>query len=301
MDKRNRQGWDNVMAKVKQSATSDDRGRKITRQSSRIHNVSKALRNVSDDAKTEAKLNRLNALEADNYAEEHLEEDDEEYVASEDDEEDEDEDEENEKKASRRGKTRNKSQKKKQPKKRKVNSNKAKIVGSDIVASFRTRPLMTWIYEETGKDNYSYYQMLEETKQARKNTKDTKYAAFYSNDRLESIIPTLCNLKDSSSSDTNNKRLSSSEVMKRGDHHVNENQLKVREMLRKDVNNDILSILTRKSDYWTAAAPPSRYPHRQFCSVCGLNCMSSCRRCGLRVCCVKCNNHHKETRCLKFI
>ena len=161
MDKRNRQGWDNVMAKVKESASSD-RGKKITRQSSRIHNVSKALRNVSDDAKTEANLNRLNSLEADNYVEEHVE-DDEEYVASEEEEEDDDfDDDDDDVGQSRRSSSKKKKQKVKETKskKRRLSNSKSKIIGSDIVAHFRTRPLMTWIYEETGQDLHSYHQML---------------------------------------------------------------------------------------------------------------------------------------------
>ena len=195
MDKRNRQGWDNVMAKVKESA-STDRGKKITRQSSRIHNVSKALRNVSDDAKTEAKLNRLNSLEADNYVEEHVE-DDEEYVASEEEEEDDDDfDDDDDAGPSRRNSSKKKKQKvketKSKSKKRRLSNSKSKIIGSDIVADFRTRPLMTWIYEETGQDLHSYHQMLEEMKQNQKErigkkTGNEIYQSFYSNDRLQSI------------------------------------------------------------------------------------------------------------------
>merc|ERR1712146_758894 len=104
---------------------------------------------------------------------EHLEEDDEEYVASEED--DEEEEEGHEIGKTRRGKARKKTQKPgdSRKKKGKINSNKSKGVGSDIVTSFRNRPLMTWIYEET-QDNHSYYQMLKEMKEAGENRQGAK-------------------------------------------------------------------------------------------------------------------------------
>jgi len=47
-------------------------------------------------------------------------------------------------------------------------------------------------------------------------------------------------------------------------------------------------------------APASSRPARKFCSVCGLQGIYSCTRCGLRYCSSRCLAHHKETRCLKF-
>lgn len=52
--------------------------------------------------------------------------------------------------------------------------------------------------------------------------------------------------------------------------------------------------------YDIVAARPSSRPRRHFCSVCGFLGTYSCTRCGSRFCSVKCNNNHKETRCLKF-
>jgi len=49
-----------------------------------------------------------------------------------------------------------------------------------------------------------------------------------------------------------------------------------------------------------AAARPSVKPPRKFCSVCGFIGHYSCIRCGMRFCSVKCNDNHKETRCMKF-
>eukprot|EP01113_Clastostelium_recurvatum_P042292 TRINITY_DN6847_c0_g1_i1.p1 TRINITY_DN6847_c0_g1~~TRINITY_DN6847_c0_g1_i1.p1 ORF type:complete len:195 (+),score=38.52 TRINITY_DN6847_c0_g1_i1:22-585(+) len=53
--------------------------------------------------------------------------------------------------------------------------------------------------------------------------------------------------------------------------------------------------------YDTAAAAPSTLPPRQFCSVCGFLSPYTCTQCGARFCSLRCNNTHKETRCLKFI
>jgi len=53
-------------------------------------------------------------------------------------------------------------------------------------------------------------------------------------------------------------------------------------------------------NYFTTAALPSQKPSRHFCSVCGLLASYCCTRCGMRFCSVKCNETHKDTRCLKF-
>lgn len=53
-------------------------------------------------------------------------------------------------------------------------------------------------------------------------------------------------------------------------------------------------------NYYSINAVPSELPSRKFCSVCGLEGIYSCLRCGMRYCNIKCQNQHKETRCLKF-
>jgi len=53
-------------------------------------------------------------------------------------------------------------------------------------------------------------------------------------------------------------------------------------------------------NYKTIAAPPSIYPPRHFCSVCGFFGSYTCPRCGLRFCSLRCQATHKETRCVKF-
>jgi zinc finger HIT domain-containing protein 1 len=53
-------------------------------------------------------------------------------------------------------------------------------------------------------------------------------------------------------------------------------------------------------NYVSVNATSSNLPSRKFCSVCGLKGIYACNRCGMRYCTIKCNNQHKETRCLKF-
>ncbi|KAI7817591.1 hypothetical protein BC939DRAFT_465551 [Gamsiella multidivaricata] len=52
--------------------------------------------------------------------------------------------------------------------------------------------------------------------------------------------------------------------------------------------------------YVTAAMGTSRYPSRQFCSVCGWKGIYRCSRCGMRYCDLKCLKTHEDTRCMKF-
>lgn len=53
-------------------------------------------------------------------------------------------------------------------------------------------------------------------------------------------------------------------------------------------------------NYGTISAGPSSKPARKFCSVCGYFGVYACTRCGMRYCSQKCQDHHRETRCLKF-
>ncbi|XP_046853744.1 zinc finger HIT domain-containing protein 1-like [Xenia sp. Carnegie-2017] len=53
-------------------------------------------------------------------------------------------------------------------------------------------------------------------------------------------------------------------------------------------------------NYVTACVPPSRFPERHFCSVCGFPSNYTCVQCGARYCSVKCLGTHKDTRCLKW-
>ncbi|KAG0224356.1 hypothetical protein B0O80DRAFT_463230 [Mortierella sp. GBAus27b] len=52
--------------------------------------------------------------------------------------------------------------------------------------------------------------------------------------------------------------------------------------------------------YLTAVMGPSRYPERQFCSVCGWKGVYRCHRCGMRYCDLRCLKTHEDTRCMKF-
>ncbi|CAI2381322.1 unnamed protein product [Moneuplotes crassus] len=53
-------------------------------------------------------------------------------------------------------------------------------------------------------------------------------------------------------------------------------------------------------NYLSVVAKPSIYPQRFFCSVCGYHATYSCVRCGMRTCSLKCDETHKETKCIKF-
>jgi len=52
----------------------------------------------------------------------------------------------------------------------------------------------------------------------------------------------------------------------------------------------------KKSEYMTASMGPSRYPDRQFCSVCGWKGKYRCSKCGMRYCDLRCLKTHEETR-----
>ncbi|XP_062521544.1 zinc finger HIT domain-containing protein 1-like [Corticium candelabrum] len=55
-----------------------------------------------------------------------------------------------------------------------------------------------------------------------------------------------------------------------------------------------------KPNYLTIAAPPSKFPERKFCAVCGFPSAYTCVACGARYCSVRCLGTHKDTRCLKW-
>nr|SVE84592.1 EOG090X0GXS [Daphnia pulex]SVE85845.1 EOG090X0GXS [Daphnia pulicaria] len=53
-------------------------------------------------------------------------------------------------------------------------------------------------------------------------------------------------------------------------------------------------------NYVSAQVPPSKFPERHFCAVCGFTCSYTCLSCGARYCSVKCLGTHQDTRCLKW-
>ena len=53
-------------------------------------------------------------------------------------------------------------------------------------------------------------------------------------------------------------------------------------------------------NYSSAQAPPSKFPERHFCAVCGFPSNYTCIACGARYCCTKCLGTHQDTRCLKY-
>lgn len=52
--------------------------------------------------------------------------------------------------------------------------------------------------------------------------------------------------------------------------------------------------------YSGAQAPPTKFPDRHFCAVCGFPSNYTCTVCGTRYCCIRCLGVHQDTRCLKW-
>ncbi|XP_019864248.1 PREDICTED: zinc finger HIT domain-containing protein 1-like [Amphimedon queenslandica] len=67
------------------------------------------------------------------------------------------------------------------------------------------------------------------------------------------------------------------------------------EELATNNNNNV-----KGPSYLTAAAPPSKFPPRHFCAVCGFPSSYKCVSCGTRYCCTRCLGTHQDTRCLKW-
>nr|CAG4645212.1 EOG090X0GXS [Leptodora kindtii] len=51
-------------------------------------------------------------------------------------------------------------------------------------------------------------------------------------------------------------------------------------------------------NYSSAQAPPSKFPERHFCAVCGFTCNYTCLSCGARYCSLYCLEHACPTCCL---
>lgn len=53
-------------------------------------------------------------------------------------------------------------------------------------------------------------------------------------------------------------------------------------------------------NYASVQAPPSKFPVRQLCAVCGFPSPYTCVPCGARYCSLRCLGTHLDTRCLKW-
>lgn len=60
---------------------------------------------------------------------------------------------------------------------------------------------------------------------------------------------------------------------------------------------NIASLPPSVPTYLTAHSPPSSYPPRMICSVCGYWGRYKCRKCALPYCDINCEGVHAETRC----
>ncbi|VDP08300.1 unnamed protein product [Soboliphyme baturini] len=54
--------------------------------------------------------------------------------------------------------------------------------------------------------------------------------------------------------------------------------------------------LVDEPNYFSCQAPPSKFPARRFCAVCGFKAQYVCMRCGARYCSLRCLGVHKDTR-----
>ncbi|KAF9532584.1 hypothetical protein CPB83DRAFT_867421 [Crepidotus variabilis] len=61
--------------------------------------------------------------------------------------------------------------------------------------------------------------------------------------------------------------------------------------------SNITALPSNIPTYLTAVAPPSPYPPRLICSVCGYKGSYKCRRCAMPYCDLNCESVHAETRC----
>ncbi|KAF9060483.1 hypothetical protein BDP27DRAFT_1385564 [Rhodocollybia butyracea] len=59
----------------------------------------------------------------------------------------------------------------------------------------------------------------------------------------------------------------------------------------------IASFPSSVPSYLTAATPPSKYPSRLLCTVCGYWGWYKCRKCAMPYCDLNCEGIHLETRC----
>ncbi|XP_072034092.1 zinc finger HIT domain-containing protein 1-like [Amphiura filiformis] len=81
----------------------------------------------------------------------------------------------------------------------------------------------------------------------------------------------------------------------RGDHF----KQRFRKTFHLLVEEEQLSVI-EPPNYLTACVPPSKFPERRFCAICGFPSNYTCVSCGARYCCVKCLGTHQDTRCLKW-
>eukprot|EP01102_Stenamoeba_stenopodia_P022301 TRINITY_DN923_c0_g3_i5.p1 TRINITY_DN923_c0_g3~~TRINITY_DN923_c0_g3_i5.p1 ORF type:complete len:235 (+),score=42.70 TRINITY_DN923_c0_g3_i5:90-707(+) len=109
------------------------------------------------------------------------------------------------------------------------------------------------------------------------------------NDDDEVVYPGRKRRKKKQSTQPDHKRLSGSSNLRRNKLVINLNKIL-----------EAMSSIDSTIDYLKVAAAPSKYPPRSFCSTCGYPAAYRCVECGSRFCSIKCNEVHKEFRCLKW-
>lgn len=75
---------------------------------------------------------------------------------------------------------------------------------------------------------------------------------------------------------------------------------KYRKTIPQMIEEDFQKRDDGRCEYAVSHVPPSNYPPRHFCNVCGFTASYTCVKCGVRYCCIKCYATHQDTRCLKW-
>lgn len=94
---------------------------------------------------------------------------------------------------------------------------------------------------------------------------------------------------------TENARTRKSKKAKGADYYKNKYRKNFVQLLEEDKSQR-----PEEESYWNAQAPPSKFPSRNFCAVCGFPSTYTCCSCGIRYCSIRCLKTHQDTRCLKW-
>lgn len=97
------------------------------------------------------------------------------------------------------------------------------------------------------------------------------------------------------SSETGGGRTRKARKVRAADYYKN----KYRKTFSQLVEEDKMTRPDAES-YCGIQAPPSKFPDRHFCAVCGFPSPYTCTSCGTRYCSIRCLGTHQDTRCLKW-
>ncbi|KAF8896212.1 hypothetical protein BD779DRAFT_1608519 [Infundibulicybe gibba] len=162
---------------------------------------------------------------------------------------------------------------------RQVHNTTSQVITEDIIAKRTKRHL-----DELERSNYA-----EPTLLALGEEEDEGATGKYTKGRARQTISDKRNLKISGSSPASGAKKSTMNVR---------TALLYRKNLATLIEESGIAALPASiPTYLTALAPPSPYPPRMLCSVCGYWGQYKCRRCALPYCDRNCEGVHAETRC----